>query len=144
MPSVTPDPEANEWFSRHFLSPTTAHEQARGAAVPALRAWDRGLHRPHLRGPRDAEQPTQVFHVLTLHPRHHICLRSCLDLLLKAAALSDRLSGLHRVERGVRHRRGFFDQSHEKILISASASVFPFKHGNTIPALCPPSNSLYC
>lgn len=30
--------------------------------------------------------------LLTLQPRHHICLRSCLALLLKAVALSDKLS----------------------------------------------------
>lgn len=34
--------------------------------------------------------------LLTLHPRHHICLRSCLDLLLNAVALSDKLSVSHR------------------------------------------------
>ena len=47
--------------------------------------------------------------LLTLHPRHHICLRSCLDLLLKAVALSDKLSISHRGWReGLNDITGFF------------------------------------
>lgn len=37
--------------------------------------------------------PCLFLSMLTLQPRHHICLRSCLALLLKAVALSDKLSG---------------------------------------------------
>lgn len=47
--------------------------------------------------------------LLTLHPRHHICRRSCLDLLLKAVALSDKLSISHRGWReGLNDITGFF------------------------------------
>lgn len=37
-------------------------------------------------------QPRLFPFLLTLQSRHHICLRRCLALLLKAAALSDKLS----------------------------------------------------
>lgn len=77
---------------------------------------------------------TKATMAFILHPRHHICLRSCLDLLLKAVALSDKLSVSHRGWReGLNDITGFFYLvTQRKILISTSANLFPLKHENDI------------
>ena len=52
---------------------------------------------------------TKAMMAFILHLRHHICLRSCLDLLLKAVALSDNRGSEHRGWReGLNDITGFF------------------------------------
>ena len=52
---------------------------------------------------------TKAMMAFILHLRHHICLRSCLDLLLKAVALSDNRGSAHRGWReGLNDITGFF------------------------------------